>query len=358
MQPQNNKKAEHRSSSSALNPSRIARYAIELWHGHSFVPLSAITNASYRRRGGPMVRATICLVAVLVFPVTSLAQFTPWSAPVKVEGQINSNAPETCVAVSKDHLSLYFARFSSSSGFGGYDLYVSERDTVEEPWGVPYLVPYVNSSSNDFCPALSLDEHRLYFASVRPDGNCGTGTDIYVSRRHDRRDDFGWEPPENLGCELNSSRNDQAPSIFEDESGAVLMYFATNREPSQGFDIYQSRQRHDDTFGPATPVSELNAATFNEIGTAIRRDGLEIIVDSTRPGGRGGRDLWVATRESTRNPWSPLVNLTWLSSGTYDGGRMSMSFDGRALYFTSDRATPGSPDIYVTTRERLRGPKK
>lgn len=37
---------------------------------------------------------------------------------------------------------------------------------------------------------------------------------------------------------------------------------------------------------------------------------------------------------------------------------MSMSFDGRALYFTSDRATPGSSDIYVTTRERLRGPKK
>jgi Tol biopolymer transport system component len=305
-----------------------------------------------------MVRATIGLVAVLVFPVTSLAQFTPWSAPVKVEGEINSNAPETCVAVSKDHLTLYFARSSSSSGLGGFDLYFSKRDTLAEPWGTPSPVPHINSSSNDFCPALSLDEHRLYFASVRPDGNCGIGTDIYVSRRHDRRNDLGWGPPENLGCELNSPGSDQAPSFFEDESGAVLMYFATNREPSQGFDIYQSRQQEDDTFGPATPVSELNVATFNEIGTAIRRDGLEIIVDSTRPGGLGGRDLWGATRESTRDPWSPLVNLRWLNSGTYDGGRMSMSFDGRALYFTSDRATPGSSDIYVTTRERLRGRKK
>ena len=300
------------------------------------------------------MRATLGLVAVLVVPVTSLAQFTPWSTPEKVVGGINSNVPETCVSVSKDQLSLYFARLSLSSG---YDLYVSERDTVEEPWGVPSFV-LVNSNSNDFCPALSLDEHRLYFSSARPDGNCGSGTDIYVSRRHDRRDNFGWGPPENLGCELNSARNDQAPSFFEDESGAVLMYFATTREPSQGFDIYQSRQREDDTFGPAIPLSELNVATFNEIGTAIRRDGLEIIVDSTRPGGRGGRDLWVATRESTRAPWSPLVNLTWLNSETYDGGRMSMSFDGRALYFTSDRETPGSSDIYVATRERLRGRKK
>ena len=306
-----------------------------------------------------MVRAAIGVVAVLVVPVTSFAQFTPWSTPVKVAGEVNSDAPETCVSVSKDHLSLYFAR-SSPLGFGGYDLYVSKRDTVEESWGTPSLVPHVNSSSNDFCPALSLDEHRLYFASVRPDGNCGIGTtDIYVSRRHDRRDDFGWEPPENLGCEVNSPRADQAPSFFEDDSGVVLMYFASNREPSQGFDIYQSRQRDDERFGPATPVSELNVATFNEIGTAIRRDGLEIIVDSTRPGGRGGRDLWGATRESTSEPWSPLVNLTSLNSPTFDGGRMSMSFDGRALYFASDRANPGTPntDIYVTTREKLRGRK-
>ena len=309
-----------------------------------------------------MMRAAIGLVAVLVVPVTSFAQFTPWSPPLKVEGGINSDAPETCVAVSKDHLSLYFAsaRLSPSPESGGYDLYVSQRDTAEAPWGAAEIVPNVNSTANDFCPALSLDEHRLYFASVRPDGNCGTGTDIYVARRHDRRDDLGWEPPENLGCELNSPRSDQAPSFFEDESGAVLMYFASNRETSQGFDIYQSRQRQDDTFGPATPVSELNTATFNEIGTAIRRDGLEIIVDSTRPGGRGGRDLWGATRESTSEPWSPLVNLTWLNSPTYDGGRMSMSFDGRALYFTSDRANPGSgnSDIYVTTRERLRRRQK
>jgi hypothetical protein len=248
-----------------------------------------------------MVRATVGFLAVLVFPDTSLAQFTPWSAPVKVEGAVNTSAPETCTSVSKDGLSLYFARFSSATG---YDLYVSQRDTVEEPWGVPWLISSINSGANDFCPALSLDEHRLYFASARP-GGCGDGfTDIYVSRRHDRQDDFGWGPPENLGCELNSPRADQAPSFFEDESGAVVMYFASNRVTSQGFDIYESRQREDDTFGPATPVSELNLATFNEIGTAIRRDGLEIILDSTRPGGLGGRDLWVATRGSTTDPWS------------------------------------------------------
>jgi hypothetical protein len=35
-----------------------------------------------------------------------------------------------------------------------------------------------------------------------------------------------------------------------------------------------------------------------------------------------------------------------------DGGRLAMSFDGRMLFFASDRETPGSTDIYVSTRDR------
>lgn len=302
-----------------------------------------------------MPRTLAIGVAVLAFIYTTdkPAQFTEWSTPVKVAGEVNSDSSETCVSDSKDGLSLYFARVTPGAGF---DMYVSQSASAGEPWGAPVPVPNIGSNSNEFCPALSLDEHRLYFASNRP-GGCGNGfTDIYVTRRHDRQNDFGWQQPVNLGCEsegfVNSARGDQAPSFFEDEDGTVVMYFASNRVASQGFDIYQSRMRDDDTFGPATPVAELNVATYNEIGTAIRRDGLEIVVDSTRPGGLGGRDLWTATRKSTSDPWSALVNLTEVNSTGTDGGRLSMSFDGRKLYFTSDRETPGSTDIYVATRER------
>ena len=82
----------------------------------------------------------------------------------------------------------------------------------------------------DSCPALSLDEHRLYFTQL--DGREGAALelyDIWVSRRQDRRDDFGWEPPVNFGCQVNSPANDVAPSFFEDETGTVVMYFGSNR---------------------------------------------------------------------------------------------------------------------------------
>ncbi|MBZ5538190.1 MAG: hypothetical protein LAO31_19730 [Acidobacteriia bacterium] len=289
---------------------------------------------------------------LVFFTVLLYAQFTDWSSPVNLGAPVNSSAFETCVSVSKNGLSLYFGR--SPNGSALFDLYVSKRASIDEPWGEPELVPNVNSSSNEFCPALSLDEHRLYFASNRP-GGCGL-LDIYVSRRHDRRDDFGWGPPENIGCQVNSPGRDQTPYFFEDETGAEVMYFGSNRAGS--FDIYETRMRDDDTFGPVTPVAELNTE-FDELGPAVRRDGLEIVFDSTRPDGLGQRDVWTATRESSSAPWSVPVNLTILNGPFFDGGRMSFSFDGRMLYFSSVRdGGEGQSDIYVTTREKLRGNNK
>jgi len=112
--------------------------------------------------------------------------------------------------------------------------------------------------------------------------------------------------------------------------------------------------RHDDTFGPAAVVTELGAGGC----PAVRRDGLEIILCSSRSGGLGGSDMWMATRESTRDAWSTPVNLTVLNTAYSDNGRLGLSFDGRTLYFTSNRpGTLGLGDVYVTTREKLRGKK-
>ena len=215
------------------------------------------------------------------------------------------------------------------------------------------MVPNVNSSVQDSCPALSVDEYRLYFASARS-GGCG-GLDLYVSRRSDRRDDFGWEQPVNLGCEVNGERNDYMPSLFEDENGTEVMYFTSNRVGGPGGDdIYESRMRDDETFGPPTLVAELST-DFADSGPTVRRDGLEIIFSSNRAGGLGSSDLWTATRSSIDDPWSAPENLAVLNSESHEGNKISFTFDGRQLYFRSNRPDSyGSGDLYVATRDKLR----
>ena len=246
---------------------------------------------------------------------TAIPQFTDWSVPVNLGTPVNTTAVESCVTISKNGLSLFFSSVRPT-GQGSRDLYVSKRHKIRDPWGEPRPLTTLNTPSWESCPALSLDEHRLYFTSNRPLG-CGN-IDIYVSRRHDRRDDLGWEPPVNLGCDgeggPNSPAGDQTPALFEDEGGKVLMYFSSNR--SGNLDHYQSERRDDDTFGPATPVAELNGPLTDQ-GVTVRRDGLEVIFlrqTTAPPPWYYSLDFWAATRASTKDPWSPPVYVPRLGT--------------------------------------------
>ena len=214
--------------------------------------------------------------------------YSDWSAPVNLGPVVNSGSNEQHPAISKDGLSLYFASDrAGAGGMGGLDIYVSHRESLDAPWGAPVnLGPNINSAGNDLAPTFSPDGHLLYFHS-NGRGGCG-GADLFVSRRHDKRDDFGWELAEDLGCVVNSPFNDAGPTIFEDEAtGITTLYFTVQNNPpssDQGFDIYASTRTGDEgAFGPPVLVSELSTP-FRDTRTAIRRDGLEIFLSSGRPG--------------------------------------------------------------------------
>jgi hypothetical protein len=228
----------------------------------------------------------------------------------------------------------------------------------------------INTAANEGRPSLSPDGHVLYFSSTR-DGGFG-GNDIWASRRHDKRDDFGWQEPQNLGSGVNTSANEASPNIVEDDSsGVITLYFDSNRAggfgpftsdgASNGNDIYASVLQHDGTFGPATLVTELSTPSTDRQPN-VRRDGLEMFLASDRPATGcppvGCQlDLWVSTRSSTSSPWSPPVPLGPTVNSTASDAGPALSFDGRTLYFQSARpGTFGAFDLYVTTREKLKGP--
>ncbi len=298
-------------------------------------------------------------------------EWGPWSAPVNLGPVINSAFNDQHPAISKDGLSLYISS-DRPGGMGGLDIWVSRRASVDDPWGAPEdLGPNINSIANDLAPTFSPDGHTLYFHSSGR-GGCG-GADLFVSPRHDKRDDFGWQPAENLGCVVNSPFNDAGPTIFEDEAtGITTLYFTVQNNPptsDQGWDIYASTRTGDEgTFGPPVLVPELSSP-FRDTRTTISRDGLEMYLSSGRPGDEnvgisaGSEDLWVSRRATTSDPWSPPVNLNLvnqrlggpaINSAAFDGAP-ALSFDGTTLYFFSDRpGSFGKRDLYVTTRARLR----
>jgi len=311
--------------------------------------------------------SSACVLAVVLASLVGAdtPKFSDWSTPANLGSTVNSSSPDQGPFISKDGLSLYFASTRPGGG-GDNDFWVSQRASVDAPWEPPQnLGAIINTTARESTPTLSLDGHFLYFASARP-GGFG-GLDLYVSRRHDKQDDFGWQAPVNLGSGVNSVASDLGPALFMDsETETLTLYFYSTR-PRPGCpggpgirDIYSSTLDENGEFSPAVLVSELSTC-FEDEQPAIRRDGLELFFVSNRPGGFGAGDIWVSTRPSTSDPWSPPVNVGPLINTARIEGRPALSFDGLSLYFFSDGhgcsdgqdCLPGDTDLLVSTREKV-----
>jgi hypothetical protein len=281
--------------------------------------------------------------------------FGPWDKPVNLGPVVNSAYNDNRPTISKDDLSLYFSS-DRPGGSGGLDLWVSQRASRDDPWGVPKnLGPTINSSAEESAPSLSRDGHWLFFHSARP-GGFG-GLDLYASYRTNVHDDFGWQPPVNLGPGVNSASDDAGPILFQDEeTGVTTLYFNSNRPGGPGdIDIYASTPTADGTFGPAVLVPELSSPS-RDTRIALRHDGREAILATNRPGGSGGIDLWVSTRATTTDPWGTPVNLGSVVNTAFTDGAAALSSDSTTLYLYSNRpGGVGGDDLWVTMRKKVPG---
>ncbi|MBW3552428.1 MAG: hypothetical protein KY466_02895 [Gemmatimonadetes bacterium] len=288
-------------------------------------------------------------------------QSPDWLPAVNLGRPVNTAAVELAPFISSDGLSLYFGSTRKGT-LGGIDIWVSHRASVHHPWQEPVHLPapinsgcegsnVPTSACNDNGAALSADGSLLFFNSNRA-GGFGR-QDLYVARR----DGSGWQV-ENLAS-VNTAADEQGSHYFKDPvTGTATLYFTSNRPGGLGGnDIYASTQLADESFGTPVLVMELSTP-FNDVGAALRGDGLEVTLASNRPGTLGGLDIWLADRASTSEPWSepwnpgPMVN-----SENFDGAP-SLSFDGSALYFHS-ALRPGTVgqegffDLWVSRRGEL-----
>jgi hypothetical protein len=227
---------------------------------------------------------------VLAKQPRQLGPFSDWSEPVWLGLNVNSTSDDYHPAISKDGLSLYISSFrpggvneQNSSGLA--EIWVSQRDELDEPWGPAQNLgsPINLLGSRSDAPNLTPDGHWLFFGSDRP-GGFGR-FDLWASWREDPDDDFAWEAPVNLGPRINTSGGEDSAVYFKDrETGITSLYFTSQNRPGNvgDFDIYVSELEEDGKFGPGALVRELSGL-YRDTRMAIRSDGLEMIFTSNRP---------------------------------------------------------------------------
>ena len=71
-----------------------------------------------------------------ICPPHRFGEFSDWSAPIWLGPIVNSSEDDLHPAISHNGLSLYITS-RRSGGFGNLDIWVSQRDTRDDPWGPP-----------------------------------------------------------------------------------------------------------------------------------------------------------------------------------------------------------------------------
>ncbi|MBL6445899.1 PD40 domain-containing protein [Fulvivirga sp. 29W222] len=186
-----------------------------------------------------------------------------WSTPVTMGNKINSRSHvETTGSITPDGKTLYFAS-NRPGGYGGLDIYKSVK-TEAGDWGEPVNVgPEVNTKYNEDAPFIHPDQWTLFFTS---DGhNTMGGRDIFVTRLFNGK----WTAPENMGYPINTTANDNYFTLTADGRKG---YFSSDRKGGQGGqDIYSINMPEEEANIPLTMIKGriLNGENNEPIPTTI-----------------------------------------------------------------------------------------
>jgi len=233
-----------------------------------------------------------------------------------------------------------------------------EEVKADFTFGTPTnLGPTVNGSDADYDPTISADGLELYFNSYRP-GGLGQA-DIWVTTRRTKAEP--WGEPVNLGSTINSPAPERAPSISVD---GLMLYFNSGRPGGQGGrDLWvTTRKSKSDPWGEPANLGPTVNSPGDEHAPSISTDDLELYFsvnagESGRPGGSGKWDIWVTTRKTKAEPWGEPVNLGSKVNSPVSDGSPFISNDGLSLYFDSYRGDTGEESgIWVTKRKTIRDP--
>ncbi len=142
-------------------------------------------------------------------------------------------AHEASCVITKDGKTMIFARGNSGAKKGptDVDLYKTTMGS-DGKWTDPVMLAISDADAWDACPALSLDEKTLFFASNREGEGALGNVDIYKATLDEKGE---WSNPVNVGAPINTRGNDMYPCVNKDG----VFYFSSDGHPSLGsLDIF------------------------------------------------------------------------------------------------------------------------
>ncbi len=196
-----------------------------------------------------------------------------WSIPENLGLGVNGDSNEYGITITDDELVMILHSYRSGAGH----LYECRRKTVHEPFTDVSIIAELETPASEVSPFITGDGLTLFYESSVGPGRQGN-MDVYQTQRRDRNSP--WDPPTNLGREINGPDYEGWP--------------------------------------------------------CLSRDGLTLVFSSDRPGGEGNRDLWRSRRPSLTEPFGKAENLGAGVNGAKHEISPVFTADNKFMFFVKE----------------------
>lgn len=230
--------------------------------------------------------------------------------------------------------------------------YVAD-DLMKNP--VPFdpknLGKNINSEFSEYHPSITADGEFIIFTLLAPgdQNSCvtqdGNEEEFMISQKVNGE----WTSRVNPGPPLNSDCNEGAANLSPD--GRYIFFAAKTREGGySSMDLYFAERRGNGWSTPVPLGPPINTDSF-ESQPSFSSDGKTLFFTSNRPGGYGGMDIWVTTRNDDGS-WTTPKNMGDKINTNGDEISPFIHPDNQTLYFCSNgRMGVGGFDFYYSRKD-------
>lgn len=331
------------------NPRLLYQLALTLWNAEKFAEATDYFErfAQSDDRNEDLRKRATKYAGNARFAAEAVKNPVPFE-PKKLGTNVNTANAEYFPSLTADGTALiYTARINNQE-----DLFISQLKNGEWQKGVP--LAGVNTERNEGTQQISADGRFLVFTMCDDRGVSGKpiglgSCDLFYSERKNGQ----WTKPINMGLPVNSTAWDSQPSIA---ANGQALYFTSKRPGGYGgSDIWVAYRQKDGSWGKPLNLGENINTSGDDQAPFIHPDGSTLYFMSDGHPGMGGTDLFIAKMD-TNGKWGKAKNFGYPINTKSDESALITSLDGTTAYFSmvetpqeSNAPFPTRADVNIYT---------
>ncbi len=222
---------------------------------------------------------------------------------------------------------LYFTAREGTSLYDDENLYYVKRMSNKNNWGdIIEISKTINSENNEGSISFSSDRNIMIF-SFCTSSFKGQSCDLYSSEKNNET----WGKPKKLNDNINSEYWESHPSLSSDGN---FLFFSSNRPGGYGGkDIWMSRKNGKD-WGIAKNLGDSVNTMYNEIAPFLHDNMIDFYFSSNGRKSFGGYDVYRGL--FNKKLVKDISNFGYPINNHFNQSSINLSADGRKVFYTNE----------------------